>query len=201
MSFNFNVSTNIDITKKILKFISLMKLLKFKSFCNVNQHYLITPPPSSPSSPLLPLLPPFFPPNFPIFFFWGGGEGDGGAGDGGAGEGTGREPLHRPPPERRGGDEVPPPSPPQDFTKKNFFTQVKTYKNFFLSKYSNHLQNLCNLPTLEERRQSTAQKYKKKKLRVSSQQNSFIHSLWHTSMKFIIYPPPPTTTKYYQNFS
>ena len=68
MSFNFNLSTNIDITKKILKFISLMKLLKFKSFCNVNQHYLITPPPSSPSSPLLPL------------FFGGAGEGTGGRG-------------------------------------------------------------------------------------------------------------------------
>jgi hypothetical protein len=187
MSFNFNVSTNIDITKKILKFISLLKLLKFKSFCNVNQHYLIIvllppPPPPPPSSP----------------FFWGGRGGDGGEGTGGQGNGQGT--IAPPPPERWGGDEVPPPSPPQDFTK-NFFTQVKTYKNFFLSKYSNHLQNLCNLPTLEERRQSTAQNYKKKKLRVSSQQNSFIHSLWHTSMKFIIYPPPPTTTKYYQNFS
>ena len=147
MSFNFNLSTNIDITKKILKFISLLKLLKFKSFCNVNQHYLITPPPSSPSSPLLPL------------FLGGQGRGRGG-GDGGAGERAGNH-CTAPPPERRGGDEVPPPSPPQDFTK-NFFTQVKTYKNFFLSKYSNHLQNLCNLPTLEERRQSTAQKYKKK---------------------------------------
>ena len=162
MSFNFNVSTNIDITKKILKFISLLKLLKFKSFCNVNQHYLIIvllppPPPPPPSSP----------------FFGGGRGGDGGEGTGGQGNGQGT--IAPPPPERRGGDEVPPPSPPQDFTKKNFFTQVKTYKNFFLSKYSNHLQNLCNLPTLEERRQSTAQNYKKKKLRVSSQQNSFIH--------------------------
>ena len=128
MSFNFNVSTNIDITKKILKLISLLKLLKFKSFCNVNQHYLITPPPSSPSSPLLPLLPPFFPPNFPIFFFWGGGRGGGGRGRGGRGRGGTIAP---PPPERRGGDEVPPPSPPQDFTKKNFFTQVKTYKKLF----------------------------------------------------------------------
>ena len=152
MSFNFNLSTNIDITKKILKFISLMKLLKFKSFCNVNQHYLIIvllppPPPPPPSSP----------------FFLGGGQGRGrGGGDGGEGNGQGTI-APPPPPERRGGDEVPPPSPPQDFTKKNFFTQVKTYKYFFLSKYSNHLQNLCNLPTLEERRQSTAQKYKKKK--------------------------------------
>ena len=110
MSFNFNVSTNIDITKKILKFISLLKLLKFKSFCNVNQHYLITPPPSSPL---------FSPPISP--FFGGAGEGTGGRGRGG--RGTGREPLHRPPPERRGGDEVPPPSP-SGFYKKNFFTQA-----------------------------------------------------------------------------
>ena len=92
MSFNFNLSTNIDITKKILKFISLLKLLKFKSFCNVNQHYLITPPPSSPSSPLLPLLPPFFPPNFPLL---GGGRGRG-EGDGGAGDGQGT--IAPPPP-------------------------------------------------------------------------------------------------------
>jgi hypothetical protein len=111
MSFNFNVSTNIDITKKILKFISLLKLLKFKSFCNVNQHYLIIvllppPPPPPPSSP----------------FFWGGRGGDGGAGDGGAGEGTGREPLHRPPLNEGGGTKSPP-LLPQDFTK-NFFTQA-----------------------------------------------------------------------------
>ena len=79
MSFNFNVSTNIDITKKILKFISLMKLLKFKSFCNVNQHYLI-----------IVLLPPPPPPPPPPPFFWGGGQGRGrGAGDGGAGERAG----------------------------------------------------------------------------------------------------------------
>ena len=85
MSFNFNLSTNIDITKKILKFISLLKLLKFKSFCNVNQHYLIIvllPPPPPP--------PPFFPPQFPLFL--------GGQGRGRGGRGTGREPLHRPPP-------------------------------------------------------------------------------------------------------
>ena len=124
---------------------NLLKLLKFKSFCNVNQHYLITPPPSSPL---------FSPPISPYSFFGGGGRGRGGRGRAG-------NHCTAPPPERRGGDEVPPPSPPQDFTKKNFFTQVKTYKNFFLSKYSNHLQNLCNLPTLEERRQSTAQNYKK----------------------------------------
>jgi len=160
MSFNFNVSTNIDITKKILKFISLLKLLKFKSFCNVNQHYLITPPPSSPSSPLLPL------------FLGGQGRGRGG-GDGGAGERAGNHCTA--PPWTKGGGRSPPPSPPQDFTK-NFFTQVKTYKNFFLSKYSNHLQNLCNLPTLEERRQSTAQNYKKKNLGCPLNKiHSFIH--------------------------
>ena len=78
MSFNFNLSTNIDITKKILKFISLLKLLKFKSFCNVNQNYLIIvllppPPPPPPSSPFSPFL--------------GGGEGDGGKGTGGQGRG------------------------------------------------------------------------------------------------------------------
>ena len=84
MSFNFNVSTNIDIKKKkILKFISLLKLLKFRSFCNVNQHYLIIvllppPPPPPPSSPL------FSPPISPFF---GGGEGDGGKGTGGQGRG------------------------------------------------------------------------------------------------------------------
>ena len=107
MSFNFNLSTNIDITKKILKFICLLKLLKFKSFCNVNQHYLITPPPSSPSSPLLPL------------FLGGQGRGRGG-GDGGAGEGTGREPLHRPPLNEGGGTKSPPLLPHRILQKKTF---------------------------------------------------------------------------------
>ena len=112
MSFNFNVSTNIDITKKILKFISLLKLLKFRSFCNVNQHYLIIvtppppPPPPPPSSPFSP-------------FFWGGGKGTGGRGRGGRG-GDGQGTIAPPPPERRGGDEVPPPSP-SGFYKKLFY--------------------------------------------------------------------------------
>jgi len=79
MSFNFNLSTNIDITKKILKFISLLKLLKFKSFCNVNQHYLI-----------IVLLPPPPPPPPPPPFFGGGG---GGGGRGGGGRARGVPPV------------------------------------------------------------------------------------------------------------
>ena len=107
MSFNFNLSTNIDITKKILKFISLMKLLKFKSFCNVNQHYLITPPPSSPSSPLLPL------------FFGGGGRGgDGGQGTGGQGNGQGT--IAPPPPLNEGGGTKSPPLLPHRILQKTF---------------------------------------------------------------------------------
>ena len=98
MSFNFNVSTNIDITKKILKFISLLKLLKFKSFCNVNQHYLIIvllppPPPPPPSSP---------------FFLGGGRGGDGGQGTGGQGRG-------------RGGTIAPPPLLPHRILQKLFY--------------------------------------------------------------------------------
>ena len=107
MSFNFNLSTNIDITKKILKFISLMKLLKFKSFCNVNQHYLITPPPSSPSSPLLPL------------FLGGQGRGRGGrGGDGGAGERAGNHCTA--PPLNEGGGTKSPPLLPHRILQKTF---------------------------------------------------------------------------------
>ena len=116
MSFNFNLSTNIDITKKILKFISLLKLLKFKSFCNVNQHYLITPPPSSPSSPLLPL------------FLGGQGRGRGGRGRGG--RGTGREPLHRPPLNEGGGTKSPP-LLPHRILQKTFLPRWKHTKTFF----------------------------------------------------------------------
>ena len=118
---------------------NLLKLLKFKSFCNVNQHYLITPPPSSPSSPLLPLLPPFFPPNFPIFFFWGGGEGDGGKGTGG--QGTGREPLHRPPLNEGGGTKSPP-LLPQDFTKKTFLPRL-IYKHFHFFSQNIQIFKIC----------------------------------------------------------
>ena len=98
MSFNFNLSTNIDITKKILKFISLMKLLKFKSFCNVNQHYLIIvllppPPPPPPSSP---------------FFLGGGRGGDGGQGTGGQGRGRAGNHCTAPPLNEGGGTKSPP---------------------------------------------------------------------------------------------
>ena len=141
------------------------------SFCNFNQHYLKN------IIVLLPLLPPFFPPNFPIFFFWGGG------GRGRGGRGRGGEPLHRP--HRRGGDEVPPPSP-SGFYKKTFLRRL-IYKHFTF--FSHSLFSLCNLPTLKVSLSPQLKTTKKKKLMVSSQQNSFIHSLWHTSMKFKKTPP------------
>ena len=138
MSFNFNLSTNIDITKKILKFISLLKLLKFKSFCNVNQHYLIIvllPPPPPP--------PPFFPPQFPPF--WGGGKGTGGRGQGGrggdGGAGDGGEPLHRPPLNEGGGTKSPP-LLPQDFTKKTFLRRL-IYKHFHFFSQNIQIFKIC----------------------------------------------------------
>ena len=94
------------------------------------------PSPSSPS-PSSPI--PLFP-----FLFLGGGKGRGG------------EPLHRPP---EGGGTKSPPFSLRILQKLFTPAHLKTF-SFFLSKYSN-LQNLCNLPTLEERRQSTAQNYKK----------------------------------------
>jgi hypothetical protein len=120
MSFNFNVSTNIDITKKILKFISLLKLLKFKSFCNVNQHYLIIvllppPPPPPPSSP----------------FFWGGRGGDGGEGTGGQGNGQGTIAPPPPPLNEGGGTKSPPLLPHRILQKKTFLPRWKHTKTFF----------------------------------------------------------------------
>ena len=74
---------------------------------------IIHPPPSSPSS-----IP--HPPNFPHILFYGGGEG-------GEGRGTGRGRRRRRgatttagrSPPRRGGDKVPPPSPPSGVYKSN----------------------------------------------------------------------------------
>ena len=95
---------------------NLLKLLKFKSFCNVNQHYLITPPPSSPSpsSPSSPLLP-----NFPLFL-GGAGEGTGGLGRG-RGEGDGEGTIAPPPPLNEGGGTKSPPFSPTGFYKKLFY--------------------------------------------------------------------------------
>ena len=140
------------------------------SFCNFNQHYLkniiVTPPP-----------PPPPPSPFSPFFFLGGGKGTGG-------QGTGGEPLHRPP---EGGGTKSPPLLPQDFTK-NFFTQGRLIWNIFL--FSLSLYSLC---VIYPRGRSSVHSSKlQKKLMVSSQQKKQ-NSLWHTSMKFIIYPP----TKYH----
>jgi hypothetical protein len=138
---------------------NLLKLLKFKSFCNVNQHYLITPPPSSPSSPLLPLLPPFFPPNFPIFFFWGGGKGTGGQGTGGqgtGGQGRGRAGTHcTAPPWTKGGGRRPPPFSLRILQKKLFY--AGSFKNILL--FSLTLYSPCVIYP-RGFSQSTAQNYK-----------------------------------------
>ena len=117
---------------------------------------------SKSSLPLLPL--PLLPlPLFPFLFL--GGEGEGG-------EGTGGNHCTAPP-ERRGGDEVPPPSPSGFY--KNFFTQGRLIWNIFL--FSLSLYSLC---VIYPRGRSSVHSSKLQKLMLSSQQNS----LWHTSMKF-----------------
>ena len=140
MSFNFNVSTNIDITKKkkILKFISLLKLLKFRSFCNVNQHYLIIvllPPPPPPPPP------PFFPPQFPPFF-GGGRGGDGGAGEGTGGRGRGGNHCTAPPLNEGGGTKSPPLLPHRILQKKTFLPRL-IYKHFHFFSLNIQFFKIC----------------------------------------------------------
>ena len=89
-----------------------LQLVEYEGNTKIKIKIKIIHPPPPPPSPI--------PPIFPIFFFMGGGEG-------GEGRGTGRGRRRRRgatttagrSPPRRGGDKVPPPSPPSGVYKSN----------------------------------------------------------------------------------